>query len=94
MVWTKGTRQSTKLQIFDCSREILPNFYFDRLLLLKLYKTSVEKVYASSATEEWCKTWRKTSLLFQKRQEFGLFWTEYSKFSKFPLLLVPFVLDK
>ena len=52
MVWTKGTRQSTKLQIFDCSREILPNFYFDRLLLLKLYKTSVEKVYASSATEE------------------------------------------
>ena len=48
----------------------------------------------SSDTEEWCKTWRKTGLLFQKRQEFGLFWPEYSKFSKFPLLLVPFVLAK
>ena len=34
---------------------------------------------------------KKTDLLFQKWQEFAEFWPEHSKFSKFSLLLVPFV---
>ena len=45
----------------------------------------------SYENEEWFKIWRKTDLLFQKWQEFGKFWPEHSKFSKFPLWLFPFV---
>ena len=41
--------------------------------------------------EEWCKIWRKTDLLFRKWYEYGEFWPEHSKFSKFPLWLIPFV---
>ena len=44
MIWTKGTHQSAKFQTFDCSKEISPNLYFDRLLWLKVYKTSAKKV--------------------------------------------------
>ena len=33
-------------------------------------------------TEEWCKIFLKNDLLFQKCQEFGGFWPEYSKDSK------------
>ena len=43
MIWTKGTHQSAKFLTFDCSREISPNLYFDRLLLLKGYKVSAKK---------------------------------------------------
>ena len=43
MIWTKRTRQSEKFQTFDCSREISSNFYFIRLLLLKVYKISAKK---------------------------------------------------
>ena len=32
----------------------------------------------SHDTEEWCKILRKINLLFQKWQEFGEFWSEYS----------------
>ena len=44
MIWTKGTHQSEKFQTFDCSHEISQNLYFDRLLLLEVYKTSAKKV--------------------------------------------------
>ena len=47
MTWTKGAHQSAKLQTFDCSREISPDLYFDRLLLSKVYKISVKKVQRS-----------------------------------------------
>ena len=43
MIFTKGDHQSATFQTFDCSGEISPNFYFDRLLLLKIYKISVKK---------------------------------------------------
>ena len=43
MIWTTGTHQNAKFQIFDCSREISPNLYFDRLLSLKLHKISSKK---------------------------------------------------
>ena len=36
MIWTNGSHESAKFQTFDCSLEISPNLYFDRLLLLWL----------------------------------------------------------
>ena len=39
MIWTKGA----KFQTFVCSREMSPNFYLNRLLLLKVYKISAKK---------------------------------------------------
>ena len=43
MIFTKGAHHSAKFQTFDCSGEISPNLYFDRLLLLKVYKVSAKK---------------------------------------------------
>ena len=57
----KVAHQSAKFQTFNCSDEISPNLYFDRLLLLKVYKISAKKyighikVLMSHDTEEWCK---------------------------------------
>ena len=41
--------QSAKFPTFDCSRETSPNvyFYFDRLLLWKVYKILAKKVQRS-----------------------------------------------
>ena len=39
----------------------------------------------SHDTKEWYKIWRKNDLLFQKWQEYGEFWPEHLKFTKFPL---------
>ena len=47
MIFTKGAHRSAKFQTFDCSGEISPNLYFDRLLLLKVYKISAKKVQRS-----------------------------------------------
>ena len=58
MIFTKGAHHSAKFQIFDCSGEISPNLYFERLLLLKVYKVSAKKKYEgnmSHDTKEWCK---------------------------------------
>ena len=43
MIFTKGAHQSVKFQTFNCSGEISPSLYFDRLLLLKVYKISAKK---------------------------------------------------
>ena len=43
MIWTKGAHQSGKFQTFSYSRKISPNLYFDKLLLLKVYKISSKK---------------------------------------------------
>ena len=43
MIFTKGVHQSAKFQTFDCSGEIWPNLYVDRLLLLKVQKISTKK---------------------------------------------------
>ena len=53
MIWTKWAHQSAKFQTFDCSREISPNLYFDRLLLLKVYKISAKKVQRSYVSWYW-----------------------------------------
>ena len=47
MIFTKGAHQSAKFQTFDLSGEISPNLNFDRLLLLKAYKISVENLQRS-----------------------------------------------
>ena len=47
MIFTKVAHQSTKFQTFDCSGENSPNLYFDKLLLLKVYKISAKKVQRS-----------------------------------------------
>ena len=53
MIWTKGAHQSAKLQIFNCLAKIPPNLYFDRLLLLKVYKISAKKVQGSYGSRYW-----------------------------------------
>ena len=45
----------------------------------------------SHDTEEWCKIWRKTDLLFKKWQEFGEFWSEHSSLQKLHCDLYLFV---
>ena len=52
MTFVKGARQSAKFQT-SCSGEVPPNFYFDRLLLLKIYKISAEKVQRSYVSWHW-----------------------------------------
>ena len=49
----QGNYQSAKFQTFDCSREISPNSYFDRLLLLKVYKISAKKMQRSYVLLHW-----------------------------------------
>ena len=43
MIWTKWIHQSAIFQTSDCPYEILPNLYFDSLLLLKVYNISAKK---------------------------------------------------
>ena len=89
MIWTKGAHQRAKFQTFDCSRKISPNLYFDRLLLLKVYKILAKKVQRSYVS--WpCRvmqSWRKTDVLFHKWQKFGEFWHEQSKVWKICTLI-------
>ena len=82
MIWTKGTHQSARFQTVDCSVNISPNLYFDRLL--KVYKILAKKYggVISQDAKDWCKIWRKNDLLFQKWQKFGEIWPEHSKVSK------------
>ena len=47
MIFTKEAHRSAKFQTFDCSGEISPNLYFDRLLFLKVYKVSAKKIWRS-----------------------------------------------
>ena len=89
IIWTKWGHQSEKFLTFVCSQEISPNLYFDRLLLLKVYKKVQRGL--SQDTEEWCRIWRKADLFFHKWQQFSEFWLEHSKSQKFAFWLVPFV---
>ena len=75
MNFTKGAHQSAKFQTFDCSDKFSPNLYFDRLLLLKVYKIQLKKYigFMSHDTE----IWSKSNFLFQKWQKFGEFWSEH-----------------
>ena len=50
----------------------------------KYIKFKLKKYIAvmSHDSENCCKIWRETGLLFQKWQEFGVFWAKHSKVSK------------
>ena len=49
MIFTKRPF-SAIFQTFDCSGEISPNLYFDRILLLKAYKVSAKKIWRKCLT--------------------------------------------
>ena len=90
MIFTKGYHQSANFQKnSDFPSEISLNLYFDRSLLLKVYKILSKKVQRSYVSwyRRLMQIWRKTVLLFQKWQEFGKFWFEHSKVSKICTLM-------
>ena len=62
MIFTKGAHHSAQFQTFDCSGEISPNLYFDRLLLLKVYKVS-----AKNSMEELCLVIRMSGIKFEEK---------------------------
>ena len=53
MIFTKVAHQSAKFQNSDCSGEVSPNLYFDRLLFLKVFKISAKKVQRSYVSWYW-----------------------------------------
>ena len=61
MIFTKGVHQSAKFQTFDFSGEISLNLYFDRLLLLKVYKISANQV------QQLCLMIRKSGAKFEEK---------------------------
>ena len=62
MNFRKGADRSAKFQTFGCSGEISSNLYFDRLLLLKVYKVSAKK-----SMEEICLTIPKSGAKFEEK---------------------------
>ena len=84
LFWQK---EHIKVQNFRLS--ISPNMYLDRLFWGKYIKFQIRKYrgVVSHGTEDWCKIWRKTDLLFQNWQEFGEFLSEHSKVSKIYTLI-------
>ena len=64
MIFTKGVHQSAKFQTFDFSGEISLNLYFDRLLLLKVYKISANQV------QQLCLMIRKSGAKFEEKTNF------------------------
>ena len=53
MIFTKVAHHSAKFQTFNCSGQISPNLYFDRLFLLKVYQISAKKVQRSYVSWTW-----------------------------------------
>ena len=78
MMFKKGAHQSAKFQTFDCSGEISPNLYIDRLLLLKVYKISAKKVLNSNAKSE-----EKTIFCFKNDKNWVNFDPSTKKSKKF-----------
>ena len=62
MIWTNKAHRSAKFQTFNCSREISPHLYFDRLLLLKVYRFSAKK----STEELWLITLKNDAKFGEK----------------------------
>ena len=67
MIFTKGANHSARFQTFDCSGKISRNLYFDRLLLLKVYKIS-----AKDSMEEICLMISKSGAKFDEKFKFCL----------------------
>ena len=62
MIFTRRAHHSAKSLTFDCLGEISPNLYFDRLLLLKVYKVSAKK-----SMEEICLMIPKSGAKFEEK---------------------------
>ena len=80
-IWTKVTHQSAKFETLDSSYEISSNLYYDRLLLLKLYKISAKKVQRSFVL------WHLRVMQNLKKKQFSvskitIIWSEYTKLWK------------
>ena len=89
MIFTKRAHQSAKFQTFDCSGEISPNLYFDRLLLLKVYKISATKVQRSYVSWYWTvmQSMRKNRFVVSKITRI---WWILIQVSKICILIGPF----
>ena len=94
MIFTKAVHQRAKFQTSECSGEISPTLYFDRLLLLKVNKISARKVReelrlmilrSGSRFEE------KPILCFRNNKNFVDFNSSTKKSKNFALSFVPFV---
>ena len=92
MIFTKGAHQSAKFQTFDWSGKISPNLYFDRLLLLKIYKTSAKNVQRNYVSRYWrvMQNLKKNGFVVSKWQEFIEFWSKHSKVYKICTAIGPF----
>ena len=94
MIWTKGAHQGARFQTFVCSHKVSLNLYFDRLLLLKVYKNFCQKI-----TEELClitldidaKFEEKLFCCFKNDTNLVNFNPSTQKTQKFALSLVPIV---
>ena len=86
MIWTKGAHRSAKFQTFDCSRKISPSLYFDRLLLLQVYKISAKNVQRSYVLWPWrvMQNLKKNWFVVSKMTRI---WPEHSKVSKICTLI-------
>ena len=62
MIFTKGVHHKAKSQTCDCSGEISPNSYFDRILLLKVYEVSAKK-----SMEKLCLMIPKSGAKFEEK---------------------------
>ena len=93
IIWKKGVHQSTKFQTFDCSREISPNFYFDKLYQMSAkFQLKKYRGFMSRDTEVWYKICRKTDLWFEKwHEEFDRFLPDHLKVLKLEIWLNPSV---
>ena len=94
MIRTREGHQSAKFQTFDCSSEISPNLYFDRLLLLKVFEISAKKAQMSYVSWNWIvmQNLRKNRFVVSKIA--GIWWILISglKIQKFKIqtLIDPF----
>ena len=94
MIFRKGAYRSAKCQTFDCLGEISPNLYFDRLLLLKVYKISGKNVQRSYVSWYWRVVQNLKKNRFFVSKITGTWWIlnpSTKKFKKCALWSVPFV---
>ena len=96
VIWY-GQKESIKMQNFKLSLNDMECHQLCALIgsfCWKYVKFQLKKYggVISHDTEEWCKIWRKTDLLFGKwHEEFGKFLPQYSKVSKLRLWWKPFI---
>ena len=87
MIWIKGTHQNSRLSTAPVKFHqicTLTGPFCSKYIKFQLKKYRGVMFHD---TEEWCKIWRKTDLLFQKWQKSGEFWPAHSKVTKICTLI-------